>query len=177
MFANLGIEIELPYHTGPCSVQVGNVSAGVFNTGQDQHSLPVIMKRLQNITIKRSRGTFNKMSIINKMRANVNATDKRSKVDHLKTDVIMSGSTTPDILPGSDGKTCLKFMLACIWPCGQRLSNDAECAGYNHCHGDAVLHKEERDFASLRFCPRAKPTSRKIGGLCIGTMHLHEAAS
>lgn len=90
----------------PCYVQVGNVSASVFNTGQEQHSLPVVMKRLQNITIKRSRGTFNKMSIINKMRATMNATNKRSKADHLKTDVITSESTTPEILPGADGNTC-----------------------------------------------------------------------
>lgn len=85
-------------------VQVGNVSASVFNAGQEQHSLPVIMKRLQNITIKRSRGTFNKMSIINKIRATVIASNKRSKADHLRTDMITSGSTTPDILPGADGK-------------------------------------------------------------------------
>lgn len=79
------------------------MSASVFNTGQEQHSLPVVMKRLQNITIKRSRGTFNKMSIINKMKA-LNASKLRGT--HLKTDVIASELATPDILPGADGKTC-----------------------------------------------------------------------
>lgn len=84
-------------------MQVGNVSASVFNTGQEQHSLPVVMKRLQNITIKRSRGTFNKMSIINKMKA-LNAS--KLKGTHSKTDAVASESTTPDILPGADGKRC-----------------------------------------------------------------------
>ncbi|KAL3145195.1 Translin-associated factor X-interacting protein 1 [Trebouxia sp. C0010 RCD-2024] len=82
---------------------VGNISASVFNTGQDQHSLPVIMKRLQNITIKRSRGTFNKLSIINKTKALV-ASKKKLKADQLKTDVITPGINDADILPGADGQ-------------------------------------------------------------------------
>lgn len=106
VYATSVMKIELSYPTGPCCVQVGNVSASVFNTGQEQHSLPVVMKRLQNITVKRSRGTFNKLSIINKMRATVNASNKKFKADLLKTDVVTSGSTTPDILPGADGETC-----------------------------------------------------------------------
>lgn len=91
------------YTVGTC-LQVGNISASVFNTGQDQHSLPVIMKRLQNITIKRSRGTFNKLSIINKTKALV-ASKKKLKADQLKTDVITPGINDADILPGADGKT------------------------------------------------------------------------
>lgn len=87
----------------PC-VQVGNISASVFNTGQDQHSLPVVMRRLQNITIKRSRGTFNKLSIINKTKALV-ASKKKLKADQLKADGITPGVTNPDMLPGVDGKT------------------------------------------------------------------------
>ena len=78
-------------------MQVGNVSASVFNTGQDEHSLPVIMKRLQNITIKRSRGTFNKLSIINKTKALVASKKK------LKT-ATSTGATISDILPSADGK-------------------------------------------------------------------------
>lgn len=85
------------------STQVSNVSGSVFNTGQDEHSLPVIMKRLQNITIKRSRGTFNKLSIINKMKA-LNASKRKFRTEHLfKADSNTSGSTTPDIPPGTDG--------------------------------------------------------------------------
>ena len=78
-------------------MQVGNVSASVFNTGQDEHSLPVIMKRLQNITIKRSRGTFNKLSIINKTKALVASKKK------LRT-ATSTGVTNSDILPTADGK-------------------------------------------------------------------------
>lgn len=88
-------------------VQVGNISASVFNTGQEEHSLPVIMKRLQNITIKRSRGTFNKLSIINKTKALI-ASKKKVKADETKTDAITPGGTTPDILPGADGKISLR---------------------------------------------------------------------
>ena len=128
------IMIELPYHTSPCDVQVGNVSASVFNTGQEQHSLPVIMKRLQNITIKRSRGTFNKLSIINKMRATVNASSKRFKADHSKTDATTSGSI-PDILPDADGKTRLKCVVA--WPKGSNVAKCRGCQPLSHCHGDA----------------------------------------
>jgi hypothetical protein len=63
----------------------------VFTTKQDSHSLPVIMKRLQNITIKRSRGTFNKMSIINKMRA-LKASASKKQFDVPK----LEGSATPE---------------------------------------------------------------------------------
>ena len=49
------------------------------------------MKRLQNITIKRSRGTFNKMSIINKMRA-LKASASKKQFDVPK----MEGSATPE---------------------------------------------------------------------------------
>ena len=153
MFANPAIRIDLPHHTGPCSVQVGNVSASVFSTGQEQHSLPVVMKRLQNITIKRSRGTFNKMSIINKMRAIVTASNKRSKADQLKTDVVVSGSTTPEILFAADGKTCLNFVLL---DQGPAMLQSAQAA--NHC-----------PFVMQR-C-----TSNSIADLC--TMQLHKAAS
>ena len=63
----------------------------MFNTGQDSHSLPLIMKRLQNITIKRSRGTFNNMSIINKMRA-LKASASKKQFDVPKQE----GSATPE---------------------------------------------------------------------------------
>ena len=90
-----------------CGVQVSNVSGSVFSSGQDEHSLPVIMKRLQNITIKRSRGTFNMMSIINKMKA-LNASKKKFRADQLmKADGASSGSMTPDIVPGTDGDVML----------------------------------------------------------------------
>ena len=65
-------------------MQANNVSGIVFAYGQDSHSLPVIMKRLQAITIRRSRGTFNKMSMINKMKA-MKAAKKRTE-----------GSSIPD---------------------------------------------------------------------------------
>ena len=80
------------------NLQANNVSGVVFSTGQDVHSLAVIMKRLQAITIKRSRGTFNKMSIINKMKA--------LKVTKKKTDAARSeGSPTPELVLGSDGES------------------------------------------------------------------------
>ena len=49
------------------------------------------MKRLQNITIKRSRGTFNKMSIINKIRA-LKASASKKQFDVPK----IEGSATPE---------------------------------------------------------------------------------
>ena len=51
----------------------------------------MIMKRLQNITIKRSRGTFNKKSIINKMRA-LKASASKKQFDVPK----LEGSATPE---------------------------------------------------------------------------------
>ena len=93
------------------------MSGSVFNTGQDEHSLPVIMKRLQNITIKRSRGTFNKMSIINKMKA-LNSSKKKFRAEHLfKADAASSGSTTPDVTSvlGADGEKAPKHLsIECI---------------------------------------------------------------
>ena len=150
--------IELSFSTGPYYVQVSSVSASVSNTGQEQHSLAVVMKRLQNITIKRSRGTFNKLSIINKMRATVNASNKRFKADLLKTDVITSGSTAPDNVPGADGETCVKCVLA--WP---EASSVAQCACWHppsHFHGDAVVYKQYL-----------------FTGLCFDTMRMHRDAS
>ena len=79
-----------------CRLQANTVSGLMFNTGQESHSLPVIMKRLQNITIKRSRGTFNKMSIINKMRA-LKASASKKQFDVAK----LEGSATPE----SEGET------------------------------------------------------------------------
>ena len=49
-------------------MQVETINNTVFEPGHDKHSLPVLMKRLKATSIKRSRGTFNKMSIINKMK-------------------------------------------------------------------------------------------------------------
>ena len=89
-------------------MQVSNVSASVFNTGQDEHSLPVIMKRLQNITIKRSRGTFNKLSIINKTKALVASKKK------LKT-ATSTGVTSSDILPSADGKASNLLVTNMFW--------------------------------------------------------------
>ncbi len=85
-----------PYTCVIAARQAKTVSSSVFTSGQDSHSLPVIMKRLQNITIKRSRGTFNKMSIINKMKA-LKATKK-------KTDATRSeGSATLDLVSEAEG--------------------------------------------------------------------------
>lgn len=89
-----------------CNLQANVVSASVFMSGQDSHSLPVIMKRLQNVTIKRSRGVFNKMSIINKMRAlKASASKKRFDV------AAPEGSATPELGSEADGELLSHIVL------------------------------------------------------------------
>lgn len=80
-------------------MQANVVSASVFTSGQDSHSLPVIMKRLQNVTIKRSRGVFNKMSIINKMRA-LKASASKKRFDS----AALEGSATSELGTEADGE-------------------------------------------------------------------------
>lgn len=72
------------------AVQVETISNSVFEEGHDEHSLPVLMKRLKATSIKRSRGTFNKMSIINKMRTLGLAASKKHR------DSVKLGSMTPE---------------------------------------------------------------------------------
>ena len=99
-------------------MQANTVSAAVFNSGQEQHSLPVIMKRLQAISIKRSRGTFNKMSMINKMKAlrAAKRMDSKKRPEVARPD----GAATPDVATSAaEGEHALaeRFELALVDTC------------------------------------------------------------
>ena len=92
-------------------MQVETISNSVFEAGHDKHSLPVLMKRLKATSIKRSRGTFNKMSIINKM--------KMLNISKRGRDVVKLGSLTSDADSASvsgvnvaDGKLATPMCIA-----------------------------------------------------------------